>query len=76
MTAPKKKGSSKKNSHVTLKMVAERVGLTKGTCSAVLNKTAASRSVPLHTQERILAAAEHATVALVAQRAHRDRDIA
>jgi DNA-binding LacI/PurR family transcriptional regulator len=57
MTAPKKKGSSKKNSHVTLKMVAERVGLTKGTCSAVLNKTAASRSVPLHTQERILAAA-------------------
>ncbi|MGA6985705.1 MAG: LacI family DNA-binding transcriptional regulator [Terriglobales bacterium] len=38
-------------------MVAERVGLTKGTCSAVLNKTAASRSVPLHTQERILAAA-------------------
>jgi LacI family transcriptional regulator len=38
-------------------MVADRVGLTKGTCSAVLNKTAASRSVPLHTQERILAAA-------------------
>jgi LacI family transcriptional regulator len=38
-------------------MVAKHVGLTKGTCSAVLNKTAASRSVPLHTQERILAAA-------------------
>ena len=57
MTAPKEKGSSKKDRHVTLKMVAERVGLTKGTCSAVLNKTAASRSVPLHTQERILAAA-------------------
>lgn len=47
----------RKNNHVTLKMVAERVGLTKGTCSAVLNKTAASRSVPLHTQQRILAAA-------------------
>lgn len=57
MTTPKKKGDSKKNRHITLKMVAERVGLTKGTCSAVLNKTAASRSVPLHTQERILAAA-------------------
>jgi DNA-binding LacI/PurR family transcriptional regulator len=57
MTAPNKKGGEKKNRHVTLKMVAERVGLTKGTCSAVLNKTAASRSVPLHTQERILAAA-------------------
>jgi DNA-binding LacI/PurR family transcriptional regulator len=58
MTTPKKKkGDNKKNRHVTLKMLAERVGLTKGTCSAVLNKTAASRSVPLHTQERILAAA-------------------
>jgi DNA-binding LacI/PurR family transcriptional regulator len=57
MTTPKKKGNSKKNRHVTLKMVADRVGLTKGTCSAVLNKTTASRSVPLHTQERIRAAA-------------------
>lgn len=56
----KSKTSKKKETkspHVTLKMVAERVGLTKGTCSAVLNKSAASRSVPLHTQERILAAA-------------------
>src|SRR5271156_3378922 len=58
MTTPKKKkGGNQNNRHVTLKMLAERVGLTKGTCSAVLNKTAASRSVPLHTQERILAAA-------------------
>ncbi len=57
MKSPKKKGDGKRNRHVTLKMVAERVGLTKGTCSAVLNKTAASRSVPPHTQERILAAA-------------------
>src|ERR1700676_4684149 len=57
MKSQKKKGDGKKNRHVTLKMVAERVGLTKGTCSAVLNKTAASRSVPLHTQERIRAAA-------------------
>jgi len=47
----------KKPHFVTLQMVAERVGLTKGTCSAVLNKSAASRSVPFHTQERILAAA-------------------
>ena len=38
-------------------MVADRVGLTKGTCSAVLNKSVASRSVPAHTQERIHAAA-------------------
>ena len=42
---------------MTLQMVADRVGLTKGTCSAVLNKSAASHSVPAHTQERILAAA-------------------
>src|SRR5215469_2879909 len=47
----------KKSQPVTLAMVAQRVGLTKGTCSAVLNKSAASRSVPVHTQERILAAA-------------------
>jgi DNA-binding LacI/PurR family transcriptional regulator len=40
-----------------LKMVAERVGLTKGVVSAVLNKSAASRSVPQHTQERVFAAA-------------------
>ena len=42
---------------MTLQMVADHVGLTKGTCSAVLNKSAASRSVPAHTQEKILAAA-------------------
>src|ERR1700731_3190038 len=52
-----KKGETRKPHPVTLQMVAERVGLTKGTCSAVLNKSVASRSVPLHTQERILAAA-------------------
>jgi DNA-binding LacI/PurR family transcriptional regulator len=56
MTA-RKRGSTKKPQVVTLQMVADRVGLTKGTCSAVLNKSAASRSVPAHTQERILAAA-------------------
>src|SRR5215468_4610695 len=52
-----KGGSGKRSEGVTLQMVADRVGLTKGTCSAVLNKTAASQSVPAHTQERILAAA-------------------
>src|SRR5260370_20686001 len=57
MNTQKKKRDSKKSHLVTLKMVAERVGLTKGTCSAVLNNSAASRSVPLHTQERILTVA-------------------
>jgi DNA-binding LacI/PurR family transcriptional regulator len=56
MRANKEKTAEKRHP-VTLQMVAERVGLTKGTCSAVLNKTAASRSVPLHTHERILQAA-------------------
>src|SRR5260370_40061946 len=55
---PLKKTPTNKRSHPgALQMVAERVGLTKGPCSAVLNKSAASRSVPLHTQERVLAAA-------------------
>ena len=57
MTERRKKRGNQKSPQVTLQMVAERVGLTKGTCSAVLNKSAASRSVPLHTQERVLAAA-------------------
>src|ERR1700739_2647904 len=52
-----KKGAGKRSHQVTLQMVAQRVGLTKGVVSAVLNKTAASRSVPAHTQERILVAA-------------------
>src|ERR1700757_4218803 len=57
MTALKRKGTSEKSRPVTLEMVAQRVGLTKGTCSGVLNKSAASRSVPKQTQEKILAAA-------------------
>ena len=56
MKGRKDKGG-KKSAHVTLETVAERVGLTKGTCSAVLNKTVAARSVPKHTQQRILEAA-------------------
>jgi DNA-binding LacI/PurR family transcriptional regulator len=41
---------------VTLKSVADRVGLTPSTVSAVLNNSAAARSVPEHTKKRILAA--------------------
>jgi DNA-binding LacI/PurR family transcriptional regulator len=41
---------------VTLKAVAEHVGLTPGTVSAVLNNSAASRSVPDRTKQRILEA--------------------
>ncbi len=54
----KKKGRNRKSNHpVTLQMVAERVGLTKGTCSAVLNNSLASRSIPQPTKNRVLEAA-------------------
>jgi ribosomal protein S18 acetylase RimI-like enzyme len=42
---------------VTLKAVAEHVGLTPGTVSAVLNNSAAARSVPERTKKRVFAAA-------------------
>ena len=47
----------KKNNHVTLKAVAQHLGLTPGTVSAVLNNSAASRSIPDRTRNRILQAA-------------------
>jgi DNA-binding LacI/PurR family transcriptional regulator len=56
--SPKKKSAKRKHGHpVTLQMLADHVGLTKGTCSAVLNESAASRSIPQHTKERVLQAA-------------------
>jgi LacI family transcriptional regulator len=47
----------KKPLTVTLKAVAQHVGLTPGTVSAVLNNSSAARSIPEHTRKRILAAA-------------------
>jgi len=38
-------------------MIAERLGLTPGTVSAALNNSAAARSIPEHTKNRILEAA-------------------
>jgi DNA-binding LacI/PurR family transcriptional regulator len=52
-----KKGDGKKHSAVTLKTVAEHVGLTSGTVSVVLNDSPAARSLPQETKDRILAAA-------------------
>jgi len=57
MERRKQKKSAHKQSAVTLKAVAEHVGLTAGTVSAVLNNSAASRSVPEGTKNRVLAAA-------------------
>ncbi|HJZ64843.1 MAG TPA: LacI family DNA-binding transcriptional regulator [Candidatus Acidoferrum sp.] len=47
----------KPSQRVTLKMIAERLGLTPGTVSAALNNSAAARSIPEHTKNRILEAA-------------------
>ena len=47
----------KRDNTVTLKAVAQHLGLTPGTVSAVLNNSAASRSIPDRTRDRILQAA-------------------
>jgi DNA-binding LacI/PurR family transcriptional regulator len=52
-----KRGPFKKDNTVTLKAVAQHLGLTPGTVSAVLNNSAASRSIPERTRDRILQAA-------------------
>ncbi len=47
----------KMQSRVTLRTIAEHVGLTPGTISAVLNNTRAADRIPQHTRDRIVAAA-------------------
>jgi DNA-binding LacI/PurR family transcriptional regulator len=47
---------NKKDARVTLKMVADHIGLTPGTISAVLNDTYAARRIPQATKDRIFAA--------------------
>ena len=51
------KPAQSKHKRVTLKAVANYVGLTPGTVSTVLNNSPASASVPQRTKDRILAAA-------------------
>jgi DNA-binding LacI/PurR family transcriptional regulator len=57
MKSPKKKADRNGESAATLRSVAELVGLTASTVSAVLNSSSASHSVPERTKKRILAAA-------------------
>lgn len=57
MTTRKGNSHARRHSPVTLKAVAEHVGLTPGTVSAVLNDSPAARSVPDRTKSRIFAAA-------------------
>lgn len=47
-----------KEPKVTLKTIAAHLGLTAGTVSAALNNSAAARSIPEHTKQRIHAAAQ------------------
>src|ERR1700681_968629 len=51
------KSTAKKPETVTLKVVAEYVGLTAGTVSLVLNNAPQSISIPQQTKDRVFAAA-------------------
>jgi DNA-binding LacI/PurR family transcriptional regulator len=53
----KRKPGTRKEARVTLKTLAQHLGLTPGTVSAALNDSAAARSLPEHTKQRILEAA-------------------
>jgi DNA-binding LacI/PurR family transcriptional regulator len=57
MATSKLSHPKKPRNAVTLKAVATHLGLTPGTVSAVLNNSAAARSIPEHTRKRIVAAA-------------------
>jgi DNA-binding LacI/PurR family transcriptional regulator len=57
-TTHKKKATPQKEPKVTLKTIAEYLGLTPGTVSAALNNSAAARSIPERTKKRILTAAK------------------
>src|SRR5216684_3048811 len=53
----KKKSGLSQPGRVTLREVAEHVGLAAGTVSAVLNKAPSARAIPERTRQRIQAAA-------------------
>ncbi len=55
---PRKKPGRRSENRVTLKTIAEQLGLTPGTVSAALNNSPAARSIPEHTKNRIIEAAQ------------------
>lgn len=55
---PRKRQPLRLESKVTLKTIADRLGLTPGTVSAALNNSPAARSIPEHTKNRIIEAAQ------------------
>src|SRR5438045_4354474 len=54
---PREKSGSLNEDKVTLKTIAEHLGLTPGTVSAALNNSPAARSIPQQTKNRIIEAA-------------------
>src|SRR5881296_3807773 len=58
MLPPKKKPAVRNEDKVTLKTIAQHLGLTPGTVSAALNDSPAARSIPAHTKNRIIEAAK------------------
>ena len=55
---PRKKQSLRSEPRVTLKTIADHLGFTPGTVSAALNNSPAARSIPEHTKNRIIEAAQ------------------
>jgi DNA-binding LacI/PurR family transcriptional regulator len=59
MTPPvRKKPGLRSDNKVTLRTIAKHLGLTPGTVSAALNNSPAARSLPAHTKNRIIEAAQ------------------
>src|SRR5215470_9279667 len=58
VNTPRKKSSARREPKVTLKTIADFLGLTPGTVSAALNNSAAARSIPERTKKRIITAAK------------------
>jgi DNA-binding LacI/PurR family transcriptional regulator len=56
--ASRKKPGPRDENRVTLKTIAQHLGLTPGTVSAALNNSAAARSIPARTKNRIIEAAQ------------------
>src|SRR5260370_14632487 len=55
---PRKVPAARSEAKVTLKTIAQHLGLTPGTVSAALNNSPAARSIPEHTKNRIIEAAQ------------------
>ena len=55
---PRKRTGQRTEQKVTLKTIAQHLGLTPGTVSAALNNSPAARSIPQHTKNRIIEAAK------------------